>query len=354
MIFHFPFSIRRAFSLPLGGLGWASFVLLLFLIAANLFCGSVDIPVAETLRILTSGEATKASWQYIILDSRLPQTITALLCGASLAASGLLLQTAFRNPLAGPSILGITNGASLGVALVMLLTGGVLSLSGSDIHFTGVIAIIAGAFLGALIVIAILLAFATVVSNHIMLLIVGIMVSYLTSSIVSILNFFANADNIQSFVLWGMGSFSDVSNAQLPWFSAICLLGILCALLLIKPLNALLLGDNYAENLGINTRSARRQLLIVTGILTAVTTAFCGPIAFIGLAVPHIARMITKTSNHAILLPATMLCGANIALLCNIICTMPHNMIMPINAITPLFGAPVIIYVLTSKLKIEN
>lgn len=321
-------------------------ILLLLLVAANVFMGSVNIPAHEVWSALTGGEVTKESWRYIVMESRVPQTVTAMLCGAALSTSGLLLQTAFRNPLAGPSILGITNGASLGVALVMLLTGGVLTFGQDDVQLTGFMAVIVGAFLGAAMVIALLLSFATMVRNYVMLLIVGIMVSYLTSSVVSLLNYFANADNIQSYVLWGMGSFSDVSLAQLPWFASVCGVGLLLAVLMIKPLNALLLGDNYAENLGVNTRNIRRLLLFTTGVLTAVTTAFCGPVAFIGLAVPHMARMVTRTSDHAVLLPATMLCGAAIALMCNIITTLPDSMIIPLNAVTPIFGAPVIVYII--------
>lgn len=325
------------------------------LAVANLFYGSVAIPADQVIKVITTGTCDKPSWQYIILESRLPQTITAMLCGASLAVSGLLLQTSFHNPLAGPSILGITNGASLGVALVMLICGGVLSLPGvgqgaeGSGLLIGNLAIITSAFLGALLIIALLIAISSFVHNNLMLLIVGIMISYLTSSVVSLCNFFANADNIQSYVMWGMGSFSDVSLSQLPLFTTCTIIGLVIAILLIKPLNLLLLGEEYATSLGVNIRNTRRLILLATGILTAVTTAFCGPIAFIGLAVPHIARLITNTSNHTVLLPTTIITGTAIALLCNIICIMPHNMIIPLNAVTPIFGAPVIIYIIFRK-----
>ena len=328
---------------------------MLFLL--SLLCGSVEIPANEVWNAVMGDEVSKESWRYIVMESRVPQAVTASLCGASLAVSGLLLQTTFRNPLAGPSILGITNGASVGVAIVMLITGGVISLSSGDnsqfsilnFQFIGNIAVVIGAFLGSLLIIFILLVVSSMIKNSIMLLIVGIMVSYLASSIVMLLNIFANADNIHSYVMWGMGSFADVTLSQLPFFILVSLVGLLLSVLLIKPLNALLLGEGYATNLGINVHSVRRWLLIVTGILTATATAYCGPVAFIGLAVPHIARLIVRTSDHTILLPATMLCGASIALLCNVICQLPENIIIPLNAVTPIFGAPVIIYIIFRK-----
>lgn len=327
-------------------------IALVALTIANLVMGAVDIPAQQVWQILTGGDCEKASWQYIVMESRVPQTVTAMLCGAALAVSGLLLQTCFRNPLAGPSILGITNGASLGVAIVILVCGSVINFpagGGPGEVLAGFITIVIAAFIGAMTIIAMLLALTSVVRNNLMLLIVGIMVSYLTSSIVSLCNFFANADNVHSYVMWGMGSFSDVTLQQLPFFSGLCIIGLILAFLLVKPLNLLLLGENYATNLGLNIRSTRRMILISTGILTAVVTAFCGPVAFIGLAVPHIARLLTGTSNHTVLLPATILCGAVIALLCNIICIIPGNIVIPLNAVTPIFGAPVIIYIIFRK-----
>ena len=323
-------------------------LLLLSSLSLSLSVGSVDIPASEVWSVLTGGDVMKESWRYIVMESRVPQSITAMLCGASLAVSGLLLQTTFRNPLAGPSILGITNGASVGVAIVMLITGGVISLSPSG-ELVGGIAVVVGAFLGALAIILILLAVSSVISSSVMLLIVGIMVSYLASSLVMLLNIFANADNVHSYVMWGMGSFSDVTLGQLPLFSAVTIIGLFLSILLIKSLNAMLLGEGYATNLGVNISRVRRFLLIVTGILTATATAYCGPVAFIGLAVPHIARFTVRTSDHTVLMPATMLCGATIALLCNIICQLPENIIIPLNAVTPIFGAPVIIYIIFRK-----
>ena len=316
------------------------------LVALNIFEGSIHIPAGDVLDILLGrGEGLKPSWRYIVLESRLPQAVTALCSGAALAVSGLLLQTAFRNPLADPSIFGISSGAGLGVALVMLLLGGSLSLG--SLQFTGFIAVIVAAFVGAMAVTAVILFFSTIVRSNVMLLIIGIMTGYLTSSAITLLNFFATDEGVKSYMVWGMGSFGGVTLSHLPLFVGVSMLGILGALLLIKPLNALMLGDRYAENLGISIRRTRHILLIVTGILTAITTAFCGPIAFIGLAVPHIARMLFPTDDHRTLLPATLLCGSAIALLCNFICFLPGvGGIIPLGAVTPLMGAPVIIYVI--------
>ena len=321
---------------------------IIFLWMVNLAVGSIRIPVKDIFNILFSDYHGKESWRFIILESRLPQSITAILCGGALSASGLMLQTAFKNPLAGPSIFGISGGAGLGVALAMLFLGG--SVSALSFTFTGFIAIFLAAFIGAMIVTAIIFLFSSIVRSNVMLLIIGIMIGYLSSSAISLLNFFATEEGVRSYMVWGMGSFGGVSLSQLPLFSIIVVLGIIGACLLIKPLNALLLGERYAENLGINTIRVRNQLLLVTGLLTAVTTAFCGPIAFIGLAVPHIARLFLQTDNHRHLLPVTILTGSIIALLCNIICYLPgSNGIIPLNAMTPLIGAPVIIYVIAKK-----
>ena len=323
-------------------------LLIVILFAINLVVGAVDIPVKEVVNILMGGKSDRPSWEYIVLQSRLPQGITAMLCGASLAVSGLMLQTAFRNPLADPGIFGINSGASLGVALVMLLLGG--SITAGAFSLTGFLATLAAAFVGAMLVMALILVFATMVRNSVMLLIIGIMIGYIATSAISLLNFFATEEGVQSYMVWGLGNFGGVSMEQMPAFVIICLGGIATALLLIKPLNALLLGERYAENLGINTQRVRNWLLVVTGILTAITTAFCGPIAFIGLAVPHIARMLLGTENHRSLMPATLLTGAAIALICNIICVLPGNRgIIPLNAVTPVIGAPVIIYVILKQ-----
>ena len=327
-------------------IGLAVVILLLFVL--NLMMGSVSIPVSDTLRILMGEESAKPSWQYIILESRLPQALTALFCGSALAASGLMLQTAFRNPLAGPSIFGINSGAGLGVALVMLFLGG--SISAGSVSLSGFVAVLVAAFVGAMAVMTLIFFFSTIVRNHVMLLIIGIMIGYISNSAISLLNFFATDEGVRSYMVWGLGSFGGVSMKMMPVFASVTILGLIGSLLLIKPLNALMLGDAYAENLGINIIKVRNRLLIVTGILTAITTAFCGPIAFIGLAVPHIARMMLTTDNHRVLLPATILMGAVIALLCNLITVLPGETgVIPLNAVTPLIGAPVIIYVIINS-----
>ena len=327
-------------------LGLGLVVIILF--ALNLLLGSVRIPAADVISILMGNEASKASWQFIVLESRLPQAITATLCGAALAVSGLMLQTAFRNPLAGPSVFGINSGAGLGVALVMLFLGGGLSVG--SVSITGFAAILSAAFVGAMTVMAIIFFFSTLVRNSVMLLIIGIMIGYISNSAISLLNFFATDEGVKSYMVWGMGSFGGVSMANMPVFAIVTIAGLFGALLLIKPLNALMLGDRYAENLGVNIMRVRNWLLIVTGVLTAITTAFCGPVAFIGLAVPHIARLLLTTDNHRQLLPATLLCGSVVALVCNLICYLPgESGVIPLNAVTPLIGAPVIIYVIARK-----
>lgn len=326
-------------------LGIVAAVSLVVLFALNLVLGAVRIPVKDIVDILLSKPCEHASWEYIILQTRLPQAITAVLCGGALAVSGLLLQTAFRNPLAGPSIFGINSGASLGVALVMLLLGG--NITAGEISINGFFAVIFAAFIGAAIVMAVLLAFSAMVKNNVMLLIIGIMIGYISSSAISLLNFFATEEGVHSYMIWGLGNFGGVSMSQIPLFTTVSIIGLGCSILLIKPLNAVLLGEQYAENLGVNTVRLRNLLLIVTGLLTAITTAFCGPIAFIGLAVPHIARIALNTDNHRSLIPGTIIAGAIIALLCNMICVLPgEHGIIPLNAVTPVMGAPVIIYVL--------
>ena len=320
-------------------------VLIIFLFILNLVLGSIRIPALDVFSILMGNESEKASWRFIVMESRLPQAITAMLCGGALAVSGLMLQTAFRNPLAGPSIFGINSGAGLGVALVMLLLGG--SISAGSVSISGFVAILIAAFIGAMSVMAVIFFFSNIVRNNVMLLIIGIMIGYISNSAISLLNFFATDEGVKSYMVWGMGSFGGVSMKTMPVFASITILGLIGAMLLIKPLNALMLGDRYAENLGINILRTRNWLLIVTGLLTAITTAFCGPVAFIGLAVPHIARLLLTTDNHRVLLPATILCGAVIALICNMICFLPgEEGVIPLNAVTPIMGAPVIIYVI--------
>lgn len=326
--------------------------IILMLMAANLLLGAVDIPASAVADILCGRGAEKETWSFIVWESRFPQCITALLCGAALSASGLMLQTVFNNPLADSSILGISSGASLGVALVMLAGGGTIATG--TFTLSGFVSVILGAFLGAACILGIILFLSTVIKNSVMLLIAGIMIGYVSSSLISLLNFFATAEGVHSYTIWGLGNFGGVSLEQLPAFSAMVVAGLIVAVLLIKPLNALLLGTRYAENLGVNIRRVRNLLLIATGLLTAVTTSFCGPVSFIGLAVPHIARLMLGTSNHNSLLPVTLLTGSAVALLCNLVCILPGEAgIIPLNAVTPILGAPVIIYVIVNQRKIQ-
>ncbi|WP_108823448.1 iron ABC transporter permease [Dysgonomonas sp. Marseille-P4361] len=326
-------------------------IILLFI--ASLFLGSVSIPFHAVWDILIGNGAEKQAWSYIVLESRLPQTITALVSGGAIAVSGLLLQTTFRNPLADAGILGISSGANLGVALVIMLIGTNLgSIGGFSLSYSMLIVI--GAFIGASVILLIIMGFASVVRNNIMLLIIGIMVGYLTSSVISILKFWSTSEDAYSFMIWGMGDFSGVTMDELPFYCAVIAIGLLISILLIKPLNALLLGERYAVNLGVNIKLIRFLLLLCAGLITAITCAFCGPIAFIGLAVPHIARLLLGTSNHKSLLPLTILIGSVMALLCNLISAVAGaNGGLPLNAITPIFGAPVIIYVILNQKKIQ-
>lgn len=278
---------------------------------------------------------------YIIREVRLPQAVAALLCGASLAASGLLLQTCFHNALAGPDVFGISSGASLGVAIVTLLMGGTLA------SLSGYVAIIVAALAGALAVTLLLLFFSARVSSRVLLLIIGLMVGYVAASLVTLLYSMAGAESVRSFVFWGMASFGNVSLSQLPLFALPLLLCLGGSMLLTKSLDALLLGDDYATSLGVSTQGVRCVALAITGVLTAVTVAFCGPVSFIGLAVPHLARLLLGSGLHRHLLPVSLLVGAVVALACNVLCALPYS--LPLNALTPLLGAPVIIYVIVRK-----
>ena len=322
------------------------FFIVMLLFFCNLFYGSVAIPVSTVFHILLGQNVESEVWTMIVLQSRMPQAITALLSGAALAVSGLMLQTLFQNPLAGPSILGISNGANLGVALVMLCSGGIFSAAEGFLN----VSIVLAAFLGSLAILMLILYFSSKLRSNILVLIIGMMIGYLTSSLISILNTYASADNIRAFVMWGMGSFSGVSLVQLPFLCIFLTVGLIVSILLIKPLNTLLLGEKYASNLGINIKRIRILILLTTGLLIAVVTAFCGPISFIGLAVPHIARMLLKTSNQQLLLPATILSGSVVALICNLLTILPFGKgLLPLNAVTSLFGAPVIIYILLNR-----
>ncbi len=319
-------------------------IVTIILLVCNIFFGAVSFPASEILDVITGQRPDDDILRAIIIEGRLPQALTALMAGAALAASGLMLQTVFRNPLAGPSILGITSGASLGVALVLLLSGGVISIGAQNLG--GNLAIMVGAVIGSFAVMALLLALSARLRNNLTLLITGMMTGYLTSSLVSLLSSVSEAGNIQSFVMWGMGTFANVGLSRLPIFATLIIIGLLMSMLLCKPLNLLLLGINYATNLGVNVHRVRQMLLVSTGLLSAIVTACCGPIGFIGLAMPHIARLLIRTDDHLKLMPATMLCGSILALLCNLVSVMPEGKVIPINALTPLAGVPVVLYVI--------
>lgn len=330
-------------------------VLTLSLLALMTLCmlfGSVDIDAKSVADILLGRGSDNTAWEVIVLQSRLPMVIVAMLAGAALSVSGLLLQTTFNNPLAGPSILGVSSGAGLGVAVVMLAMGGTIGGMAGEAT-SGYVATLIGALAGSGAVLALLMLFSVVLHSSAMLLILGILVSYLTSSVVSLLNSVASEDGVRNYVAWGFGNFSSVSVEQLPLFAGVTVVALAAAMLMIKPLNALLLGTRYAENLGINTRLTRNVLLLVTGVLTAVVTAYCGPIGFVGLVVPHIARLALNTSDHARLLPATLLTGADVTLLCTLISVTNEHGIIPINAITPIIGVPIIIYVILNRKRIQ-
>lgn len=320
---------------------------LVILFFVNLTTGSIDIPLSHVKASLLGAEVENRVWDVIVMQSRLPQSVTALLAGAALACGGLLLQTLFANPLADPSILGVSSGAGLGVALVMLASGGVVG------SLAATLTVVAGALVGALAVMALIIALSSVVRSNVMLLIVGLMIGYITSSAVSLLNFLGSPDSVKSFVVWGMGDFSSVSTQRLPYFVVMTLIALASSLLMIKPLNAMLLGERYCRNLGVNIKKTRVAILLITGVLTAVVTAFCGPVSFIGLAVPHMIRLMTGKANHSVLMPMTILMGAVVALLCNLLTTILGNGgVLPLNVVTPLLGAPVIIYVIVNKRKI--
>ncbi len=330
-------------------------LLLIFtLFVLNLLLGTVRIPMPDVLRILLNptaltveGDATSMIWSNIIWSSRVPQALTALMAGAGLAVSGLQMQTVFRNPLAGPSVLGISNGASLGVAMVVLMSGSLGGVALSRLGYLGDVAMSVAAIVGALAVMALIVWVAQRVEGNVTLLIIGVMIGYLANAIIGVLKFFSNEEDIKAYVVWGLGSFARVSGDQMVLFVVLMAILLPLSMLLVKPMNLLLLGDAYAKNLGLNIQRARSLVILSSGILVAIVTAYCGPIMFIGLAVPHLARALFRSSDHRILMPATMFAGAALALLCNLIARMPgFEGALPVNSVTALVGAPVIATVL--------
>ena len=325
-------------------------VILLFsivvLTVVNLLLGTVNIPVADVCRILTVGHDNEV-WTNIVLQSRLPQALTALVAGAGLSVSGLQMQTVFRNPLAGPSVLGISNGASLGVAFVVLLSGSLGGVALSRLGYLGDAAMSIAAIVGALAVMALIVYVSQRVKGNVTLLIIGVMIGYLANAIIGVLKFFSAEEDVKAYVVWGLGSFARVSGDQMLLFVVLMCVLLPLSMLLVKTMNLLLLGDGYAQNLGLNIKRARFQVITCSGVLVAIVTAYCGPIMFIGLAVPHLARALFRTSDHRVLMPATMLCGAALALCCNLIARLPgFEGALPVNSVTALVGAPVVASVL--------
>ena len=329
------------------------FVLLLIIfILINLSLGSVDIPLKSILYTLTGNDIAKESWQYIILQYRVPKAITAVLVGSGLSICGLLMQTLFRNPLAGPFVLGISSGASLGVAILVL---GISIFSGSvaGMAFSN-LGLALAASLGAFFVLGAVMIVAKKVKNTMSILIIGLMFGSFTAAIISVLAYFSSAENLQQYVFWTFGSLGNLGWNEIFILSIIYLLSISILLTIIKPLNSLLLGENYAVSLGVNLKKTRNITLLVTGLLTGVITAFSGPIAFIGLAVPHLTKLLIKTSNHRVLLPSVAVAGAIVMLISDTIAQLPNSEYsLPINAVTSLFGAPIVIWLLVRKRKIS-
>src|SRR6056297_1540308 len=328
-------------------------ILLMFLL--NIAFGSVTIPFPQVVQILAGSSAGQTdTWSTIILKSRLPQAVTAALAGGGLAVGGLMMQTLFRNPLAGPSILGISSGASLGVAFIMMFIGHLHFSALTNVNLFGNMATILMAIAGAVATLFLILFFARKIKDNAMLLILGIMISYITSALVDILKYYSTSEHLHSYAMWGLGSFSNVAWPQLEMFIPIVVLGLALSFLLMKPLNILLLGENYAANLGLNVNRTRFYIILTTGILTAVITAFCGPIVFLGLAVPHITKMVFRTSNHSTLIPGVILTGILLALLCNLIARLPGlDTALPINVVTSIFGAPIVISVILKQRRLR-
>lgn len=327
-------------------------ILIPILAIVNLGLGSVSIPITEVYKILLGEGSDSEVWTNIVLMTRLPQTLTAIACGAGLAVAGLEMQTVFHNPLAGPSVLGISSAASLGVAFVVLLSG---TLGGGFMTQFGILgntALTLAAIIGAMSVMAIIVYLSQRVRGNATLLIVGVMIGYIASAIIGVLKYFSSEEDIRAYVIWGLGSFARVTGGQVYVFVGLMCILLPLSMLLAKPLNMLLLGENYAVNLGLNIKRTRLMVISSAGILTAIVTAYCGPIMFLGLAVPHICRGLFRKSDHRILLPATVFCGADLALLCNLIARLPgFEGALPINSVTALIGAPVALWVLLQRKK---
>lgn len=329
----------------------ASIFLFFFL---NLVLGSVSIPLRAVWNILWGTGNESVIWQNIIWKSRVPQALTALVAGAGLSVSGLQMQTVFRNPLAGPSVLGISSGASMGVAFVVLLSGSLGGVALSKLGFMGEIALTIAAIAGSLSIMALIVFVSQKVRGNVTLLIIGVMIGYIANAVIGVLKFFSVEEDIRAYVIWGLGSFARVSGDQMTLFICIMVVLLPLSFLLVKTLNLLLLGDAYARNLGLNIKRARLLVITCSGVLVAIVTAYCGPIIFLGLAVPHLCRGMFRASDHRILMPASLLAGASLALVCNLIARMPgFEGALPVNSVTALVGAPVVMSVLFNKRRNE-
>ncbi|SNR59708.1 iron complex transport system permease protein [Lutibacter agarilyticus] len=326
-------------------------IVLLIICLINISLGSVSIPLKQLFLSLINGEVEKESWRTIILNYRLPKAITAIIVGSGLSISGLLMQTLFRNPLAGPFVLGISSGASLGVA-ILILGASFLGANITSYAFTN-FGIAIAASLGSFIVLLAVMLAAIKVRNTMSILIIGLMFGSITSSVISVLAYFSSASELQQYMFWSFGSLGNLSWKEITALFSIFIIGVALVTFIIKPLNSMLLGENYAKSMGVNVKLTRNITLIATSLLTGVITAFSGPIAFVGLAVPHLTKLLFNTSNHKTLLPAVAICGAIVMLICDSIAQMPNSeYTLPINAITSLFGAPIIIWLLVRKRKI--
>ena len=331
------------------------FISIVVLVVINLLLGTVRIPVGEVCSILMGAGSESEIWTNIVISSRLPQVLTAIVAGAGLSVSGLQMQTVFRNPLAGPSVLGISNGSALGVAFVVLLSGKIGGVALSRLGYLGDAAMSVAAIVGALAVMLLIVWISQKVKGNVTLLIIGVMIGYLANAIIGVLKFLSPEEDVKSFVVWGLGSFSRVSGDEMVLFVVLMCILLPISFLLVKPMNMLLLGERYAANLGLDVQRSRMLIIVCSGVLVAIVTAYCGPIMFIGLAVPHLARALFRTSDHRVLLPATALCGAALALVCNFIARMPgFEGALPVNSVTALVGAPVIASVLFRRRQSEE
>ncbi|MCL3781530.1 iron ABC transporter permease [Prolixibacteraceae bacterium JC049] len=331
-----------------------SIVLLLVLIMLNLTLGSINIPMDQIKAIFLGHEDANTIFKNIILKTRLPQTLVAMGAGMALGVAGLLMQTLFRNPLAGPSVLGISSGSSLGVAFVMLFTGNLLGFTFTSLGNWGDFAVIISSLAGAAAVLMLILFISHKIGGTLSVLIVGVMIGYLSSSLVSLLKFYSPEEDVHNYVIWGLGSFSRLAPARAVMFLIITVVPSLLATLLSKSLNLLALGDRYATNLGLRIRRARFLIISCAGFLTAIVTSFCGPIIFVGVAVPHIAKLISRTSNHFYLILNAIVLGAVTGLLCNLLARLPGvEQELPINSVTAFIGAPVVIWIIWKRKK-EN